>query len=112
MYCPCKRLKKEFQCDLVRNGKVTVECDDACREKMEEERKKNEMLEERRRFEEEVKNKKELERYEKMFQQRKKNRERKLSKVGDDRSCFAKYKIWILISVVWIALIGLMIFTQ
>lgn len=76
MTCSCKRIKKEFQCELVRNNTAVVECDEICKEKKEEERKKNALLEEQRRREEELRNKKELERYEKMFAQKKKTKRR------------------------------------
>jgi hypothetical protein len=37
--CPCRRLKKEFPCDVVRAGQFKVECDDVCKQKKDEEMK-------------------------------------------------------------------------
>jgi hypothetical protein len=37
--CPCRRLRKEFPCDVARTGQVKVECDDVCKQKMDEEMK-------------------------------------------------------------------------
>lgn len=92
--CSCKRIKKEFQCELIRNKKtkIIVECDEICEQKKEEERRKNEILEEERRKIEELKNKKELEKYEKLFvQQKKKNRKRTRSE-ADDVGFLQQYK--------------------
>jgi len=35
--CPCRRLKKEFPCDVLRRGLAKVDCDDFCKQKKEEE---------------------------------------------------------------------------
>jgi NF-X1-type zinc finger protein NFXL1 len=35
--CPCRRLKREFPCDVVRRGQAKVDCDDVCKQKKEEE---------------------------------------------------------------------------
>lgn len=36
--CPCGRVKKDTTCDIVRQGKTAISCDDECQEKKEEER--------------------------------------------------------------------------
>jgi NF-X1-type zinc finger protein NFXL1 len=32
IFCTCKRLKKDFPCDVVRAGNAALECDDVCKE--------------------------------------------------------------------------------
>lgn len=61
-----------------------VECDEVCEQKKDEERKRNALLEEQRRKEEELRNKKELEKYEKIFAQKKKTRKRTQSEQEND----------------------------
>lgn len=85
-----------------------VKCDEICALKLEEERKKNEILEEQRKKEEELKNKKELEKYEKMFQQKKKNKERKVRNYDDERSFLDKYRV--IIICVLVAVVSFVIF--
>lgn len=91
MTCPCKRLKKEFHCDYLRSKTVLVECDEICEQKKEAARQQNAYLEAQRRKEEELKNQKELEKYEKMFAQKKKNKKRTRSEQEDD-GVLIKYK--------------------
>lgn len=106
--CPCKRIKKEIQCEIMRKNLGEVKCDEVCAQKMEEERKKNQVLEEQRKKEEELKNKKELEKYEKMFQQKKKNKERKVRNYDDERSFFDKYRV--IIICVLVAVVAFVMF--
>lgn len=91
MSCSCKRIKKEFQCEYVRNKTAVVQCDEICEQTREEERKRNALLEEQRRKEEEERNKKELEKYEKMFAQKKKSRKRTRDE-QEDEGFLQKYK--------------------
>lgn len=91
MTCPCKRIKKEFHCDYLRSKTVHVECDEVCEEKKEAVRRQNADLEAQRRKEEELKNQKELEKYEKMFAQKKKSKKRTRSEQEDD-GFLIKYK--------------------
>lgn len=91
MACHCKRIKKEFQCEYIRNKLAVVECDEICKQKIEEERRRNALLEEQRKKEEELRNKKELEKYEKMFAQKKKSRKRTRDE-HEDEGVLQKYK--------------------
>lgn len=106
--CNCKRIKKEFQCEYVRKNTAVVECDEICSQKSEEEKKKNAILEEQRRIEEELKNKKELEKYEKMFAQKKKSRKRTRSE-QEDSSFLIKYK-YVMAGVTFLILAIVMIY--
>ncbi|CAH1179658.1 unnamed protein product [Phaedon cochleariae] len=91
--CKCKRIRKEFSCESVRKKLAVVECDEICLKKKEEDRKIREAAEEQRRVEEELKNKKELEKYQKMFEGKKKQRDRR-SMEDEEQIGFVK-KYWI-----------------
>ena len=39
MKCPCKRLKKDFQCYKVTSGVAVLSCDEICLEKINEKKK-------------------------------------------------------------------------
>lgn len=94
--CKCKRIKKEFSCETIRKNAAHVECDEVCLQKQEEEKKKRQLLEEQKKREEEIKNKRELEKYEKIFQPKKKTKERRVRGNQDERSFLEKYKFVIL----------------
>ena len=70
--CKCKRLKKEFVCETVRNKETVLECDEECLQKKLEEDEARRIKNEKMLKEEEIKNKIELEKYEKMFKGKKK----------------------------------------
>lgn len=89
--CPCKRIKKEFTCDLVRKGESIIKCDDVCIHKKIEDKKLKELENEQKKKEEELKNKKELEKYEKIFQGKKKHKERKTFREVEEKSFFQKF---------------------
>lgn len=96
--CSCKRIKKEFSCELVRNNAAVVECDEICAQKKEEQMKVRKALEEQKLKEEEEKNKKELEKYQKMFEGKKKTKERKIKEQEDKVSFFRQY--WVVLVTV------------
>ncbi|XP_059473634.1 NF-X1-type zinc finger protein NFXL1 [Neocloeon triangulifer] len=73
VFCPCKRLKKELQCCAVRDGSVSVSCDDTCKERLAKEKEEREREAERVRAEKERKEKEELEKFEKWQQGKKKS---------------------------------------
>ncbi|XP_021938982.1 NF-X1-type zinc finger protein NFXL1 isoform X3 [Zootermopsis nevadensis] len=93
--CPCRRLRKEFPCDVVRTGHAKVDCDDICRQKKEQEMKIKEQEKIKKQLEEERQNQKEVEKFLKKFQARKKHRERHRFEEQDSSSFFAHY--WVLL---------------
>ncbi|KAJ9577747.1 hypothetical protein L9F63_005667 [Diploptera punctata] len=93
--CPCRRLKKDFPCDVIRSGEAKVECDDVCKKKIEEERKLKEEEELKKKLEEERKNQEELEKFQKKFQGRKKHRERRQHEIKETSSFFSRYWLYV-----------------
>ncbi|XP_024944259.1 NF-X1-type zinc finger protein NFXL1 isoform X2 [Cephus cinctus] len=67
LHCKCKRIKKDFSCALVRINKAFVDCDNVCQEKKEERRRAHELEMEKKRKEDEIKNQKEIEQFERKF---------------------------------------------
>lgn len=100
--CKCKRLKKDIPCDLARNKTATVECDDLCLQKKEEERKLHNAAKEEKQRLEELKNKKELEKYQKLFEGKKKQRERKHHDEQEEVHFIYKYKLAFISSILLI----------
>ncbi|CAH1959936.1 unnamed protein product [Acanthoscelides obtectus] len=90
--CKCKRIKKDFSCELVRTNQA-VKCDDICKQKKEEERLKREAIEQQKKMEDEEKNKKELEKYKKMFEGKKKSKVKEVQEETETTGFFNKYKV-------------------
>ncbi|KAJ8683711.1 hypothetical protein QAD02_019503 [Eretmocerus hayati] len=74
--CKCKRIKKDTTCLLVRKGKATVQCDDVCQKRKEELDLLKKIESEKKRKQEELKNRKEVEMFEKKFKPRRRGRDR------------------------------------
>lgn len=98
--CSCKRLKKEFSCELVRNNLALVSCDEVCAKIKIEQFKIQKTAEEQKAKEEEEKNKRDLEKYKKMFEGKKKGRDRRIKEPEVKISFFRKY--WILLVTILI----------
>ncbi|XP_056634026.1 NF-X1-type zinc finger protein NFXL1 [Diorhabda sublineata] len=99
--CKCKRIKKEFSCETVRKNEAFVPCDEICEIKKEENKKLKAAAEEQKRLEEEARNKKELEKYQKMFEGKKKNRERRRCEDEVEDGILKKYW-YIIVSILFI----------
>ncbi|XP_076265116.1 NF-X1-type zinc finger protein NFXL1 [Rhynchophorus ferrugineus] len=95
--CKCKRLKKEFQCEAIRKGLAVVECDDVCKQKQEEERKKRDAEEAIKLKERQLKEQKELEEYEKKYGGKKRSKKRNVNEEVESQSSTGKY--WIIIAL-------------
>ncbi|XP_030765606.1 NF-X1-type zinc finger protein NFXL1 isoform X2 [Sitophilus oryzae] len=106
--CNCKRLKKEFQCEAIRNGLAKAECDEVCKEKQEEGRKKRQADEAIRLKEQELKNKKELEEYEKKLIGKKKSKGKRINEEVEESSFIGKY--WIVILSVFLVVTSVVIY--
>lgn len=96
-FCACKRIKKEFSCETVRKNEAFVECDNACLQKIAEEKEMKALESERKRKQEELNNMRELEKYEKKFQGKRRTKERRVVDEVDERSMLAKY--WFVVAV-------------
>lgn len=42
--CSCKRLKKDYPCYVVTSGEASIQCDDVCKDKLEQLRKVSSVL--------------------------------------------------------------------
>ncbi|KAF5270987.1 hypothetical protein FQR65_LT05337 [Abscondita terminalis] len=89
--CSCKRIKKEFSCEEFRSTVAMVKCDEVCQEKQREEKKARDLANERKRKEEELKNKIELEKYEKLLHGKKKSKERRVINQTEEVLLIRKY---------------------
>lgn len=104
--CDCKRLKKDVSCGLMRNGQhQRIDCDAICVQKKAEEKKLRDAFDEQKRLEEEEINQRELAKYQKIFEGKKKNRDRRIHKDNDDDSFFGKYK-FVLFGLVFVPVIA------
>lgn len=106
--CKCKRLKKEFSCDMVRNNMAKVECDEICIKKKEEERKQQENINEQKRKEQELKNEKELAKYKRIFEGKKRTRDRKSYENTEEASFIKRY--WFILATITIFLVSVLAF--
>lgn len=109
VFCICKRLKKEINCDTVRNGEVKIQCDEVCEKLKEESDRKNKILMEEKAKQEEMKNKEELEKYMKKFGGKKKNKEKRNNSIDDEESFLKKYSVPL--SALVVLIISLLTFT-
>lgn len=109
VFCECKRLKKEINCETVRNGEAKIECDEGCAELKKEKERKNKIIMEEMAKQEELKNKEELEKYMKKFSGKKKNREKRSYSIDDEVSFLKKYSVPL--SALLIILISFVTFT-
>lgn len=92
--CPCKRIKKEVQCNKVRENQISIECDTTCKEmkqkasELKEAEAKAALEEEKRRQQAE------LEAFENRLKgRRKKNRKR--DEVAVELTLWQKYKYYL-----------------
>ncbi|KAH1004003.1 hypothetical protein HUJ04_003825 [Dendroctonus ponderosae] len=108
VFCKCKRLKKEFQCETVRQGLAVVECDEICLQKQAEEKEKLEADEAIKRREEEIRNQRELELYQKKFSGKKKNKDRRVHEEEENGSFLKKY--WLLVPTVFIVIASVVLY--
>ncbi|XP_046470529.1 NF-X1-type zinc finger protein NFXL1 isoform X1 [Neodiprion pinetum] len=72
IWCKCKRLKKDISCRIIRSGGAVVECDAVCQEKKKERIQAQEAEAERKKREEELRNQREVEKFERKFKPRRK----------------------------------------
>lgn len=108
IFCKCKRLKKEFQCEAIRKGLAIVECDDTCKQKQEEERKQRETENEIRKKEEEIRSQRELEQYEKKFSGRKKVKDKRVFDDNEEDSFIRKY--WLIFASGFLVLTSVVVY--
>lgn len=97
VFCACKRIKKEFSCETVRNGKAEVPCDETCNEKKLANERVEKSEKDKRLLEEKIKNEKELEKYEKLFHGKKKNKEKRTKEDVIEKSLLERY--WMLFTM-------------
>lgn len=89
--CKCRRIKKEFSCETIQKNSVQVNCDVECAKKNEEKLRIQKAMEEQKAKEQEEKDKRELERYQKMFEGKKKFKDRKMKEAEEKISFFGRY---------------------
>ncbi|KAG7160847.1 NF-X1-type zinc finger protein NFXL1-like [Homarus americanus] len=90
--CPCKRQRKDFFCNLMVAGKVSLECDDVCITRMKEKKKAQEEEERKKIEEEKAKQKRELEEFERKMEGRKhRRRNRRQQETEAEPTFWQKY---------------------
>ncbi|GAB6023932.1 NF-X1-type zinc finger protein nfxl1 [Chamberlinius hualienensis] len=98
--CKCKRLKQEFPCNLLRKGDVEVNCDAECQQLIEEEKKRKSEAAAKLEREEQEKNTRELEKFQRKMD-RKKRKHKKSKEVEEEKSSFWKdYKLVMVITLI------------
>ncbi|XP_023231990.1 NF-X1-type zinc finger protein NFXL1-like [Centruroides sculpturatus] len=80
--CSCKRIKREYLCNVVTSNNITIECDEVCKELLEKERAALLEEEKRRKEEEEKKQQEELEEFKRKMEG-KKRRPKKVKEIED-----------------------------
>lgn len=85
-----------------------MECDEICLVKQAEEKEKLEADEAIKRMEEEIKNQRELELYQKKFSGKKKNKDRRVYEEEENASFVKKY--WMLVLTVFIVIASIVIY--
>lgn len=108
VWCKCKRLKKDFSCLVVRTGEAVVKCDDVCQEKKKERVLAQEAELSRKKKEEEIKNQREVEKFERKFKPRRKCKDKSNDEPTVEESRY-NYVVWIL-AVLVIVVAGLVTF--
>lgn len=81
----------------MRKKEASVECNEICLQKIAEEKETRALENERKRKEEELNNLRELEKYEKKFQGKRRTKERRIVDEADEKSILAKY--WFVVAV-------------
>ncbi|XP_012279263.1 NF-X1-type zinc finger protein NFXL1 [Orussus abietinus] len=96
VWCKCKRIKRDFSCEVVRLGKATVDCDGACLKRKEEREQLQAMELEKRKAEEETRNRMEIEKFERKFKPKRRGKARNRFDDGtkESRNFFCR-KIWL-----------------
>lgn len=104
IFCACKRIRKEFSCELVRNKSAIINCDEMCEQKKKEEKKQHELESEAKKKEEELRNAKELEQFQKKFQTKKKYKDKKINCDREEQSFLKKY--WIIFTALLVVILA------
>lgn len=102
VWCKCKRLKKDFSCIQIRNGNGIVKCDETCQKIKDELEKARELEIAKKNKEEELRNQKEIEMFEKKFKPKRKMKDRshQNDKSKSDSRNWTKYWLFALILLV------------
>ncbi|GLV33994.1 uncharacterized protein CBL_11123 [Carabus blaptoides fortunei] len=106
--CPCKRLRREFSCELVRTNTAQLPCDEQCNLKKAEEQRLQQQQTEAREREEALKNARELEQFQKKFQTKKRHRERKINQEVEQQSLLKTY--WWIVAAIVVILVAVYVF--
>ncbi|XP_006019090.1 NF-X1-type zinc finger protein NFXL1 [Alligator sinensis] len=102
--CPCKRIKKELQCNKVQEGQVSLECDALCKE-MKQKASEIKEAEAKAAVEEEKRRQQaELEAFENRLKGRRKNKRRR-DEAETEQSVWEKYKRFIMLSICGVAVV-------
>lgn len=96
VWCKCKRLKKDFSCMQIRKGNGIVKCDDVCQKIKDELEKARELEIAKKNKEEELKNQREIEMFEKKFKPKRKMKDRSHQNDKSKSGSRGWTKYWIL----------------
>lgn len=76
LFCPCKRVKKDFACSSVQKERIEVPCDEVCTKLKKEKSQAEAALLAQKRQAEEIRNQEEIEKFERKFKPRRKGRDK------------------------------------
>ncbi|XP_011876774.1 PREDICTED: NF-X1-type zinc finger protein NFXL1 [Vollenhovia emeryi] len=108
LWCKCKRIKKDYLCSLLQKEPITVECDGVCESLRNERKEAQEAMIARKLEEEELRNREEIEKFEKKFKPRRKRKDKYDSAKQSRGSAKNRYRsAWILAIIV--SIVGIII---
>lgn len=108
LFCPCKRIKKDYVCSVVQKQEISINCDDICIKLKNEKRQAEAALLEQKRQAEEMRNQEEIQKFERKFKSRRKGKDKFDRKQLQEETNSHYMKYWIL--AVLICLIGFSIY--
>lgn len=101
MWCKCKRIKKDFLCSLLQKEQISVECDNVCESLRNERKEAQEAMIAKKLEEEELRNREEIEKFEKKFKPRRKRKDKYENSKQSQENARNKYcNTWILAIVI------------
>ncbi|GAB1864395.1 NF-X1-type zinc finger protein NFXL1 [Camponotus japonicus] len=109
LWCKCKRIKKDFLCLRLQKEQITVECDNVCESLKIEKKEAQEAIIAKKREVEELRNRKEIEKFEKKFKPRRKRKDKyensKLSQGNMGNNCWNAWILAIIVSIIGIVIV-------
>lgn len=109
LWCKCKRIKKDFLCLLLQKEQIIVECDNVCESLKIERKEAQEAIIAKKREAEELRNREEIEKFEKKFKPRRKRKDKyensELSQGNMRNKCRNTWIVAIVVSIIGIVIV-------